>query len=76
MNYNQGVGSLDGRALIEMNNLAVGYFPAETREFWVYPPPVPVQPPMTLEQLPPSRFERERETSSLAFLGVFQPSGL
>jgi|GEM_PF-5698661 hypothetical protein len=33
-------GSLDGQSLIEMNNLAVGYFPTETA-IGVYPQPVP-----------------------------------
>lgn len=36
-------GSLDGQSLIEMNNLAVGYFPTETA-IGVYPQPVPQMP--------------------------------
>lgn len=36
-------GSLDGQSLIEMNNLAVGYFPTETT-IGVYPQPVPQMP--------------------------------
>ena len=52
-------GSLDGKAMIEMNNLAVGYFPGEVLEVAVYPPPVPqpLEPvgvdepvPVTIEQ--------------------------
>jgi hypothetical protein len=35
------VGSLDGREMIRMNNLAVGYFPSESPEIGVYPPPQP-----------------------------------
>jgi hypothetical protein len=38
-------GSLDGKSMIEMNNLAVGYFPGETLGIAVYPPPVPQQQP-------------------------------
>lgn len=47
-------GSLDGKSMIEMNNLAVGYFPGETLEVAVYPPPVPQQLPQpgTEEALP------------------------
>ena len=47
-------GSLDGKSMIEMNNLAVGYFPGDTIEVAVYPPPVPQQLPQpgTEEQLP------------------------
>jgi hypothetical protein len=47
-------GSLDGKSMIEMNNLAVGYFPGEALEVGVYPPPVPQQQPQpdTDEQCP------------------------
>jgi len=41
--YSAGV--LDGSALIEMNNLSVGYFPTEAPEIGVYPPPVVTQSP-------------------------------
>jgi hypothetical protein len=44
----RNIGSLDGREMIKMNNLAVGYFPAESPEIGVYPPPQP----MEQEQLP------------------------
>ncbi len=46
MAYDQGVGFIDGQAMIEMNNLAVGYFPSGNLEIGVYPPPVPEQPPV------------------------------
>ena len=32
-------GSLDGQSLIEMNNLAVGYFPTGAASVGVYPQP-------------------------------------
>ena len=35
----RNVGSLDGREMIKMNNLAVGYFPSESPQIGVYPPP-------------------------------------
>ena len=41
-------GSMDGQSLIEMNNLAVGYFPSEGQAIGVYPQPV-VQPPQPQE---------------------------
>ena len=41
----RNVGSLDGREMIKMNNLAVGYFPSESPEIGVYPPPQPQQVP-------------------------------
>lgn len=37
----RNVGSLDGREMIRMNNLSVGYFPSESPEIGVYPPPQP-----------------------------------
>jgi hypothetical protein len=46
-------GCLDGQSLIDMNNLAVGYFPTESIEFGVYPQPVPQvlpQPPQNDQQ--------------------------
>ena len=46
------VGSLDGKAIIEMNNLAVGYFPGENLEVAVYPPPVPQLPQQPHQQQP------------------------
>jgi hypothetical protein len=42
-------GVLDGDAQIQMNNLAVGYFPSETPEIGVYPAPVPTQFPQAVE---------------------------
>ncbi len=48
------VGLLDGREMIEMNNLAVGYFPTESPEIGIYPPPVPDQPPFTPVGLAPN----------------------
>jgi len=45
-------GSLDGQSLIEMNNLAVGYFPTESLEVGVYPPPVPQSPSQQLDLQP------------------------
>ena len=41
------VGLLDGREMIEMNNLSVGYFPTESPEIGLYPPPVLNQTPFT-----------------------------
>jgi hypothetical protein len=38
MDYGQNVGYLDGKAMIEMNNLAVGYFPNDTPQIGIYPP--------------------------------------
>jgi hypothetical protein len=38
MDYDQNVGCFDGRTMIEMNNLAVGYFPSDTPQIGVYPP--------------------------------------
>lgn len=35
----QHAGFIDGNELVEMNNLAVGYFPSESPEIGVYPPP-------------------------------------
>lgn len=52
MTHTQGVGSLDGKTLIDMNNLAVGYFPTEEPEIGVYPPPVPEQPQVVEQHLP------------------------
>ena len=53
----RNVGSLDGREMIKMNNLAVGYFPTESPQIGVYPPPEPEQ-----TQVPPS--EPDSETNS------------
>jgi hypothetical protein len=53
-------GSLDGKSMIEMNNLAVGYFPGESLEVAVYPPPVPQQPqPVNAEDLIPATLEQQ-----------------
>ncbi len=54
-------GSLDGKSMIEMNNLAVGYFPGETLEVAVYPPPVPQQPPQPVgtEEPHPATLEQQ-----------------
>lgn len=60
MKITLNVGCLDGKSLVEMNNLAVGYFPAEMLEVAVYPPPTPQAPedvvvepaPATVEQRP------------------------
>jgi hypothetical protein len=49
MRIMMNAGCLDGQSLIDMNNLAVGYFPTETVEFGVYPQPVVAQVP----QAPP-----------------------
>lgn len=38
------VGCLDGQSLIEMNNLAFGYFPSGALDVAVYPAPVPQAP--------------------------------
>ena len=46
-----GIGALDGNAIIEMNNLAVGYFPSEAPEIGVYPPPS-ITPIHFVEHLP------------------------
>jgi len=39
-------GCIDGEAMIEMNNLSVGYFPTRNVGFGVYPvqPPEPLRP--------------------------------
>ena len=50
MDYTHNVGSIDGKTMIEMNNLAVGYFPSDIPEIGVYPPPVPQQPPLPTKQ--------------------------
>lgn len=44
-------GCLDGKTMIEMNNLAVGYFPSEGLEVAVYPPPVPEPQPQNQPRL-------------------------
>lgn len=52
-------GSLDGKSMIDMNNLAVGYFPGEALEIAVYPPPVPQQPqPVGTEEPIPATVEQ------------------
>lgn len=43
-------GSLDGQSLIEMNNLAVGYFPVEGEAIGVYPQPSPQPQPEVVQQ--------------------------
>ncbi len=57
----QGIGFLDGKALIEMNNLAVGYFPSDTPEIGVYPPPT--NPGITLlpDQSPAAEPQQQQE---------------
>jgi hypothetical protein len=60
MQSSNGFGFLDGNSIIKMNNLAVGYFPSETPEIGIYPPPsAPCYPiaeqiefPMVEQQLP------------------------
>ena len=50
MTYSHMVGFLDGKTMIEMNNLSVGYFPTSTPEIGVYPlPTVEQQRTVTLE---------------------------
>jgi len=49
MDYNQNIGCLDGRTMIEMNNLAVGYFPSDTPEIGIYPPLIIDLYSMTIE---------------------------
>lgn len=44
----RNVGSLDGREMIKMNNLAVGYFPSDSPEIGVYPPPQPEPEPVSV----------------------------
>jgi hypothetical protein len=39
MAYTHMVGFLDGKTMIEMNNLSVGYFPSSSPEIGVYPLP-------------------------------------
>jgi hypothetical protein len=46
----RNIGSIDGRAMIKMNNLAVGYFPADNPEIGVYPPLQPAEPPQATEE--------------------------
>jgi hypothetical protein len=43
MLYTNLVGHLDGNSMIEMNNLAVGYFPSQTPQIGVYPAPTPAE---------------------------------
>jgi hypothetical protein len=38
--HSGAVGVFDAKAIIEMNNLAVGYFPSDMPEIGVYPPPI------------------------------------
>jgi hypothetical protein len=50
MDFTQNsVACLDGQSMIEMNNLAVGYFPSEAPQIGAYPPltvgPLPEAPP-------------------------------
>ena len=52
--YQTSVGLLDGNDMIEMNNLSVGYFPSESPEIGIYPPPVPNQSPFTPVEPAPS----------------------
>lgn len=47
-----GFGCIDGKALVEMNNLAVGYFPSESPEIGVYPLPSAPEPPPLEQQIP------------------------
>ena len=39
----RSIGFLDGKEMIRMNNLAVGYFPSESPQIGVYPLPEPPQ---------------------------------
>lgn len=50
MEYNQNSACLDGRTMIEMNNLAVGYFPSDTPQIGVYPPLTVEKYSMTTEE--------------------------
>jgi hypothetical protein len=59
-----GAGVLDSGAVIEMNNLAVGYFPTHTPEIGIYPPLVVTQP---FQQEPGPELEPNSETNSAAF---------
>ena len=49
MSYSQNIGCVDAKTMIEMNNLAVGYFPVGQPEIGVYPPftiePYPLREP-------------------------------
>jgi len=56
MSYSQNIGCVDAKAMIEMNNLAVGYFPSDQPEVGVYPP-LTIEPYLPLEprQEPDSR---------------------
>jgi hypothetical protein len=38
-------GCMDGEALVDMNNLSVGYFPSKEPTVGVYPPPKPTTAP-------------------------------
>ena len=46
-------GCMDGEALVEMNNLSVGYFPSKEPNLGVYPPPKPAQGQVPLVQPQP-----------------------
>lgn len=60
MDLTLGTGCLNAQSMIEMNNLAVGYYPREMPEIGGYPPP-PIPTPGVLPKAPvvPS-FEVER----------------
>ena len=53
-------GSLDGKSMIEMNNLAVGYFPGEALEVAVYPAPQP-SVPVRAEEPVPATVEQQQQ---------------
>jgi hypothetical protein len=58
------VGCLDGKSLIDMNNLAVGYFPGESLEIAVYPAPVPQAPHELTVQQANTTVEQPGQTNS------------
>jgi hypothetical protein len=65
MQASNGFGFLNGNSIIKMNNLAVGYFPSETPELGVYPPPsVPSCPSVeqVIVEFVPSTTEQELPT--------------
>jgi hypothetical protein len=52
------VGCLDGQSLIEMNNLAFGYFPSGALDVAVYPAPVPQAPQDVIVEPVPATVEQ------------------
>ncbi len=65
MNQFLHVGSLDGEALIEMNNVAVGYLTPNTADLCAFPPLMPVQV-VTVETIPATAPATEAKPAPVA----------